>query len=324
MATSKSPTTNVNDLIKNNSDSQNINIFDSNQKISKIKELAKTKGKYQKFVVPKIEPSKIYNPDIDAEIDHIGVSHFGFIYMNLIKETYETLGLDYGETKNEIEYVNRLIDNPLEFNLGGMGCDGSFFYGDGAVPPPTGALPFVGKSRAQKMAMCGITSNSMGIEYGDNAGDAIRNKGMLRSVSLPMTGGSHSFEVNTSAAADLVSICKEILALGFFNLRISNVWRRQNSLTPPKVSRHCWGIALDINPTTGCPWFAAHIQRGFKEPAPGTLPPWKFKKYSCGGYDRSRCIWSYDHPVVRIFENHGWGWGGSYGDTMHFSVLDGN
>lgn len=29
-------------------------------------------------------------------------------------------------------------------------------------------------------------------------------------------------------------------------------------------------------------------------------------------------------PVVKAFEAHGWGWGGTYGDYMHFSKFGGS
>lgn len=31
-----------------------------------------------------------------------------------------------------------------------------------------------------------------------------------------------------------------------------------------------------------------------------------------------------NHPVVQIFRKYGWGWGGEYGDYMHFSINDGH
>ena len=30
------------------------------------------------------------------------------------------------------------------------------------------------------------------------------------------------------------------------------------------------------------------------------------------------------HKLVQIFKDLGWGWGGDYGDTMHFSFLGGS
>lgn len=187
-------------------------------------------------------------------------------------------------------------------------------YGDFTFVP-TGATPFKGMSREQKMRACGIVSNTM-------SGTQVKNAGLLTNVTLDQTRGKYSGLINKAVANDLANICAEICKLGFFDMQISNTFREQNTVSGG-VSKHCWGVALDINPTRGCPWFAAHIPRDFREPAYGSNPPWGFKKYSCGTYDRAKCIWSFDHPVVRIFEGHGWGWGGRYGDTMHFSLFDG-
>ena len=208
---------------------------------------------------------------------------------------------------NGNQYVKlRLIESLISIYQGNI-------LGKSILPP--GATPFKGLSNAEKMRICGITSNNM-------SPAEVQNAGLLIKVVLNRTNGKYTGLINKAVAGDLINICNEICHLGFFNMKISNTFRDYNSVKSG-VSKHCWGLALDINPTNGCPWFNAHIPRNFCEPAKGSSPPWSFKKYSCGPYDRSTCIWSFDHPVVRIFENHGWGWGGSYGDTMHFSLLDG-
>jgi hypothetical protein len=122
-------------------------------------------------------------------------------------------------------------------------------------------------------------------------------------------------------ANDLISICHDILNLGWFSLYISNSFRRSTSAG--SRSRHQIGCAVDINAgAMANPWFNTHIQKDFPEPAQGSAAPWPCKKYSAPPYDRSKCIWHWGHPVVQIFLKHGWGWGGQYGDVMHFS-LDG-
>ena len=89
-------------------------------------------------------------------------------------------------------------------------------------------------------------------------------------------------------------------------------------------SNHSFGVAVDINAgKNGNPWFNTHIGNDTTI-AEGTRPSWsmKYSPYN-GKYETSHCIWDWHHIAVTIFANHGWGWGGAYGDTMHFSYLGG-
>ena len=235
-------------------------------------------------------------------------------YLTVPQSKYDskhTVNINENWHNQKVGYKNRLVSNPIYMGSGGAGGPGgpgdNYAYGSGV---------FTGKSKAEKMKMCGITGDYM-------SGAEVEDGGLLTSVNLPDSHGGKTLKVNKAAAADLQAICKEICALGFFDMLISNTFRRNNSVSRG-VSKHCWGVAIDINPCRGCPWFATHIDRSFTEPSAGTSPPWPFKKYSCGSYNRATCIWSYDHPVVKVFEAHGWGWGGKYGDTMHFSLMDGH
>ena len=177
---------------------------------------------------------------------------------------------------------------------------------------------FTGKSRAEKMKMYGVGSYSL-------SPSEAKAKGLITNVTFNQTGGTKTLPMNKYIAEDFKAICNEILALGWFKLNVGNCYREKNSVSNG-VSRHCWGIAVDINPGKGGnPWFATHIQRGQTEPAQGAQQPWPTKRTPYNGtYDRSKCMWHWKHPVVQIFLAHGWGWGGAYGDTMHFSVDDGH
>lgn len=89
-------------------------------------------------------------------------------------------------------------------------------------------------------------------------------------------------------------------------------------------SNHSFGVAVDINAgKNGNPWFNTHIGNDTTI-AEGTRPSWsmKYSPYN-GKYETSHCIWDWHHIAVKIFADHGWGWGGAYGDTMHFSYLGG-
>jgi hypothetical protein len=269
------------------------------------------------------EIKKINNPEIDAEIDHVSFTHLALMYVNLTKECYETLGIDFGETNTPLTYKNRLIANPLRFGGGGGNINGEGFF-DGNIPMPVGPCPFKGKSDAEKMAMVGLSNHPRGA----NAGTQVKAMGLIQEgVRLPDSNGGVTVPVNKYAIADLTAICNEILQLGWFKCHISNVWRPTTKLTGG-WSYHCGGIAIDINPNHGCPYFNHRFEGQIAEPPNGAPPPAGNKPgYSFripSAYDRTCCIWSYGHPVVRIFENHGWGWGGRYGDTMHFSLIKGN
>ena len=67
------------------------------------------------------------------------------------------------------------------------------------------------------------------------------------------------------------------------------------------LSNHSYGIAIDICQCWANPY--------------GKL---KYKN------NTDIHIVNNNHPVVQIFKKHGFGWGGSYEDYMHFSYLNGN
>lgn len=208
--------------------------------------------------------------------------------------------------EQSVLYKNRLINNPIKM---GTAIDTNAFSGD--LPIPTGPCPFKGKSAEEKFRMCGVQRGwTPSQAYG---------AGVITNVTFNQTSGPKTLQMNKYIAEDFKAICNEILQLGFFKLNVGNCFR--TSLSAGGKSLHQIGVAVDINPGRGGnPWFSCRIPKTQPEPAPGSTP-WGMK--SCpyhGGYDRSICIWHWGHPVVRIFLNHGWGWGGSYGDVMHFSI----
>ena len=176
---------------------------------------------------------------------------------------------------------------------------------------------FYGKSDKEKLEMCGINDVRVGPQQ-------VKNEGLIIDVTFNQTGGTKTLPMNKYIAEDFKNICDEILATGF-KLNVGNCYRDKNSVSGG-VSRHCWGLAVDINPGSGGnPWFATHISKIFnsvrKDLYEGCEQPWPTKStHYYGTYDSSKCIWSWNHPVVEIFIRHGWGWGGAYGDTMHFSI----
>ena len=74
------------------------------------------------------------------------------------------------------------------------------------------------------------------------------------------------------------------------------------------TSNHAFGMAIDLSPK--------------KNPF-----PFKYDYFSKGPIDSHKdskiYIRTLNHPVVKIMDKHGFGWGGTYGDTMHFSYVYG-
>lgn len=75
-------------------------------------------------------------------------------------------------------------------------------------------------------------------------------------------------------------------------------------------SWHCYGIAVDINAKHN-PHSPAHSKSC---PICGKLD---------GVGDDEIHIRTKDHPIVQVFYKHGWSWGGSFKDYMHFCVKEG-
>ena len=55
---------------------------------------------------------------------------------DILKSILETTGINFGETKNNIEYHNYLIDNPVK--IGGPGMNGMYTFGDQALTISSG------------------------------------------------------------------------------------------------------------------------------------------------------------------------------------------
>lgn len=223
------------------------------------------------------------------------------------------LDIETYQDENGIEYTKQKLFESIIFfgenSSCGFGGYGSFNF------TPLGPCPFKGKSESERLRMCGFNGSFVPSE--------MEARGLIIDVSIPCPPGRIRF--NKVAADDLVNILREIKNLGFFKCNITSAFR--TNVSAQGKSRHQLGLAVDINGGAGGnPYYNHRFSRSEREPQPGFMAPWG--KHSdwrsghlyTGGYDRSKCIWSYDHPVVKIFEAHNWGWGGYYGDTMHFSI----
>ena len=187
-----------------------------------------------------------------------------------------------------------------------------------------------------KAAELGITA-----DMHDNAAPRMMyERGMIVTVN-DLMGYNKPVQIHAGLVSSLRRIFERIATETDFKITSVYGWRNYDSVTKGyasggeignNTSTHCFGCAVDINGGRGGnPWFVHHIKRDEPEPAKGAMMPsgnkegegMKMYTPPSSGYDKTICTWHYDHPVVKIFEDEGWGWGGSYGDVMHFSVRGG-
>lgn len=90
-------------------------------------------------------------------------------------------------------------------------------------------------------------------------------------------------------------------------------WRNVNSKPGNKLSNHAYGAAIDINPSNDNSY---NPNKKGGKPTEGNFPCAE----ETGNKGKIRTT---TNPIVKVFKKHGWGWGGTYGDYMHFSYFDG-
>lgn len=188
------------------------------------------------------------------------------------------------------------------------------------------------KRKDSKAYYLGITPNMVD----DAAYPIALNRGVFTHIShTDMLPSYRGLDCNRALVSSIKAIFAEIRQTAP-NFKITGIGcTRKKDTVENGTSRHCWGIAIDINPDTN-PWFDCEIKQSDAEPELGAKGPTcnptgkgklvngKQWKSPPGGYDPNTCTWHYGHPVVQAFIHHGWGWGGAYGDVMHFSVDRGN
>ena len=205
-----------------------------------------------------------------------------------------------GDTTTMNNYLNSLKSEVIT-DVGTLGVKATGFYG---------------KSNEEKYDMCHI-KNKLGM-----SSSTARSEGLITKVKFTDSTGTKEMEINKYVKDDFLQILKEIKEkLPWFSVSVDEIMREGSG----EKSRHCIGCAVDLNKGKfglwGNPWFDMHIKENAPEPEDGERytvrqKAWRFN----GGYNRKHCIWHWGHPVVQIFLKHGWGWGGAYGDVMHFSI----
>ena len=128
----------------------------------------------------------------------------------------------------------------------------------------------------------------------------------MKTIEVDTLSGSKKLTVlnNNDVIKEVISIFKEIKASGF-NVRTNDTagycYRKISGTNT--LSLHSFGIAIDIN------WGDNPYVKGTKPLENG---------------DTNLLIRTLKSPVVKAFEKYGWGWGGRYGDYMHFSRINGS
>lgn len=132
-----------------------------------------------------------------------------------------------------------------------------------------------------------------------------------------------TIELHKSLKDNFISIIDELNSKGILINNINSYkWR-----TVPKtgnLSNHSLGIAVDINP-------GSIVGANTPDNPSNIKNPW-FRGYHIElnnqstwtkGENSVTRVRDYQSEIVETFAKYGWGWGGQYGDTMHFSYAGG-
>ena len=130
----------------------------------------------------------------------------------------------------------------------------------------------------------------------------------VKSQITTVSACGFSVQIHKRLAFDVQNIIKEIVNSGYQLKSIGGFsFRRcKNGKLNQPLSNHGGGGAIDINAGGINPF----VHGGRPLASGDDLNP---------GHIRT-----VNHPVVKIFKKYGWGWGGTYGDYMHFSINDGH
>ena len=125
-------------------------------------------------------------------------------------------------------------------------------------------------------------------------------------ITVETTNGGKKLTVHRNVVEEVQAIFRDIKRFNpSFIIRNEDTaaYCYRNIAGTSKLSLHSFGIAIDIN------WGDNPMLRGHKPLSNG---------------DDNIRIRTLNSPVVKAFEAHGWGWGGTYGDYMHFSKFGGS
>ena len=171
-------------------------------------------------------------------------------------------------------------------------CDSLFSSGGGS----SGGYNVGGGSRKETIKKLGFSDNPTKEEC----------NGKMATIKVKCADGLKSLTIHEDLQEEVKNIYDEIYASGFkVKTTCGYCFRTINNPSQPKsktLSMHSFGCAIDINPSDN-----PFVSKG--------------RPQSSG--DSNVKIRTNDSAIVKIFAKYGWGWGGRYGDYMHFSKANG-
>lgn len=130
-------------------------------------------------------------------------------------------------------------------------------------------------------------------------------------VTFKNNGKAYTITVHKALAQKFKSALEELDKVGFKVLFTPHSYKWRKVSGTNRLSRHSFGCAIDINGTT-------------TEGINSKLNPWVKNGKPLSTGDSDTAIRTWNSPVVKIMNKYGFGWGGKYGDYMHFSYLGGS
>lgn len=253
---------------------------------------------------------------------------------NQVKSTFRSCGLD-DETINEVFELNSENSSVTDCSSSIGGCN--------SVVSP------INVSNVSDVTM-DILAESINPDTADNKRKSlfygkeppkdrktIENKWLSENFIVKTNGSdgsvkTHNIRLHKSLKDNFISIIRELNESGFKIDRINSYDYRTVNGKPDTLSNHSYGIAVDINPGKKYPantpddplykynpWYREY--RGIKLNDQSTWDD-KGSNQTQGSNVETR-IRNYGSIAVLTFAKYGWGWGGWYGDTMHFSYASG-
>lgn len=200
--------------------------------------------------------------------------------------------IDINVDENGKQYVNLNLTDGLQYFTefdGNGGGGGEYVYG----------IPTIGSGkRADAIRALGFSEHPSESECSR----------AMTTIKVPSRSkGTLNLTIHKNLAEDVKAIFKEIYDSGFDAYMVGGYCYRQinnpnNKSSSRPLSMHSFGCAIDIN------W---------------DVNPFVSKGRPMTTGDTDKVFRTPNSPVVQAMARHGFGWGGRYGDYMHFSTANG-
>lgn len=218
------------------------------------------------------------------------------------QEKIKKITIDDTPQKQKIQFKNRLISSPIYINTG-TGGNGSFDFGN--FTPGAGYFTDINADVVTKQIK--LFGRKLTRQRSGDPEEWV--KGFIDfSFSCTLAGKSYHLPFHKSLTENLKAALHDVSKVpGFYSTGKIGAYcyRSVNNGTNSSVlSNHSYGVAIDIN------YDLNPFPKGERAPQIGDISdPVRWR--------------SFNHPVVIAMARHGFGWGGRYGDYMHFSFFNG-